>query len=210
MTQSTNGPEPAIETAIDQARAIITSSDGPQLNPEDFIIDQSDLDTPVTKAVLTSVAIRRPTSQEFIRTHPTFRPGPLPFVHLQANREYYIVKPELRSQLRPREYSLGVLFLAVNRADHVFFWPVVLRSPLGKVSDWNLSRLEAAEKARDQWVQVYADMALGAYAVSVAEEELEPPVWPSQSPEELFHLATRRRVIDSLDHAAFRQLRGRV
>jgi hypothetical protein len=133
MTESVDGTTPLSETA-NQVKAIVKHPDEEQLNPEFFRLDQSELDQPVAKTVLTAIPIRKPEALEFIRVHPDpeFRMEPVPFIALKQSREYYLVKPELRRELRPREYWIGQIFLATNRLDHPFFWIVTIQSPSGR------------------------------------------------------------------------------
>jgi hypothetical protein len=61
---------------------IIEHPDEKQINPEDYRVDQSEIDQPVTKAILTNISIRPPQSLEFIRVHEgeDYRMGPVPFI----------------------------------------------------------------------------------------------------------------------------------
>jgi hypothetical protein len=186
--------------------------DEDQLNPELFRLDQSELDQPVAKTVLTAIPIRKPESLEFIRVHPDpeYRMGPVSFIALKQSREYYLVTPVLRSELRPKEYWIGQIFLATNRLDRPFFWIVTIQSPTGRVSDWYTSALECAERAMKQWVQIVADQSAGVYTMALAESFLEEPEWPNQSFQELFQIGFKRRTVKNLDHPIFKQLRGRA
>jgi len=211
MTESINGPKPVSES-VNRVEEIIKHPDEDQVNPESFRLDQSDLDVPVAKTVLTAVPVRRPAPLEWVRVHPdpNYRVGPVPFVHLGQTREFYLVDPPLRPQLRPREYWIGEVFLAINRLEHPFFWIVTLQSPTGRSSDWYTSAYECASIARGRWVQVVADQSAGCYQAAVAEEVLEEPMWPKQSFHELFQIGFKRRTVESLDHPVFKQLRGRM
>jgi hypothetical protein len=219
--QSANGPEPITESELvpplvspktNESSRIIEHPDADQLDPERFRVDQSELDQPATKTVLTTVPIRRPGKLEFFRVHPspTYRLSPVYFIALNQSREYYIIAPELRSQLRPKEYSVGQLFLAVNRLDNPFFWLVTTQSPTGRISDWYNSALECAEQAIHNWIQMSADMAAGGYVVTLAEDPLPEPIWPEQSFKDLFALAFKRRLITDTGHKIFNELRGRT
>jgi hypothetical protein len=209
MIQSTDGSTP-VSKSVNQ-KEIVKHPDEDQLNPELFRLDQSELDQPVAKTVLTAIPIRKPEPLEFIRVHPNpeYRMGPVSFITLKQSREYYLVTPALRCELRPREYWIGEIFLATNRLDKPFFWIVTIQSPTGRVSDWYNSALNCAEMAMHQWVQIVADQSAGVYTVSLAEERLEEPEWPEQSFRELFQIGFKRRTVESLDHPIFKQLRGR-
>jgi hypothetical protein len=204
---SPDGAEP-----VNRVKPIIDHPDEKQLNPEDFRIDQSELDQPVTKTILTNLSVRGPETLEFIRVHrgKDYRMGPIPFIALKQSKEFYVVDPALRSQLRTREYWIGTVFLATNRLEKPFLWIVTTQSPTGRISDWYTSKLECAERAMEDWVQVVADQEAGVYQVCLADERLEEPVWPKQSFQELFHMGFKRRWVSSLDHPIFKQLRGRA
>jgi hypothetical protein len=221
QTQSVNGPEPITESApvselvsqkIEETSRIIEHPDVEQLDPEMFRVDQSALDQQATKKVLTVIPVRRPGTNEFFRVHPdpAYSLSPVYFINLKQNREYYIVAPGLRSQLRPKEYSIGQLFLAIDRLDNPFFWLVTTQSPTGRVSEWYLSSLECALRAKPDWISMSADQAAGGYVVTLAEDPLPEPIWPEQSFKELFDLAFKRRFVTSVDHAVFNELRGRA
>src|SRR5215468_5727902 len=188
MTQSTDGSTPVSESV--NQKEIVKHPDEDQLNPELFRLDQSELDQPVAKTVLSAIPIRKPEPLEFIRVHPDpkYRMGPVSFIALKQNREYYLVTPALRSELRPREYYIGHIFLATNRLERPFFWIVTTQSPTGRVSDWYTSAFECAELAMHQWIQLVADHNAGVYTAGLAEEPLEEPRYPEQTFPELFKL----------------------
>jgi hypothetical protein len=213
MTQSTDGSTPVTEPNRVEG-IVVKHPDEDQLDPELFRLDQSELDQPVAKTVLTAIPIRKPEPLEFIRVHPDpeYRMTPVTFIAIKQNREYYLVKPELRRELRPREYWIGEIFLATNRLDRPFLWIVTTQSPTGRVSDWYTSALDCAERAMHEWIQIVADQSAGVYTVALAEDSdsLGEPEWPEQSFKELFKIGFKRRTVNSLDHAVFKQLRGRV
>jgi hypothetical protein len=136
--------------------------------------------------------------------------GPVPFIALKQSKEFYVVAPELRKELRPREYWYGTVFLATNRLEKPFLWIVTMQSPTGRISDWYTSAMECAERAMHEWVQLVADQDAGCYQVCLADDNLEEPKWPEQSFQELFHMGFKRRRVNSMDHPIFKQLRGRV
>jgi hypothetical protein len=209
MSKSVDGTTPVSEP--NRVKGIVKPLDEDQLNPENFRVDQSMLDEPAVKAVLTAVPIRKPYAQEFVRVHPApdHREGPVFFINLKLNGEFYLLTPELKSELRPREYWIGHVFLATNRLSKPFLWIVTAQSPTGRISDWYTSAIECAERAMEQWVQVVADRDAGVYTVALAEDDLEEPEWPEQTFRELFHIGFKRRTVNSLDHPVFKQLRGR-
>jgi hypothetical protein len=216
MTTSTDGStspdSTSIPESVNRVKEIVKHPEEDQLSPENFRVDQSMLDEPVVKTILTSVPIRKPYAQEFIRVHPDpdYREGPVFFINLKQNSEFYLVNPELKHELRPREYWVGHVFLATNRLGKPFLWIVTAQSPTGRISDWYTSAIECAEQAMKQWIQVVADRDAGVYTVALAEDQLEDPEWPEQTFRELFRIGFKRRTVNSLDHPVFKQLRGRA
>jgi hypothetical protein len=65
MTESTDGSTPVSEP-VNRVEGIVKHPDEDQLNPELFRLDQSKLDQPVAKTVLTAIPIRPPAPLEFI------------------------------------------------------------------------------------------------------------------------------------------------
>jgi hypothetical protein len=204
-----DGSAPTLES-INWAKDTAKDPEDEQLDPESFRVDQSLLDQPVAKTLLTTISIRRPEPLEFfrIRSGEDFRMGPVPFINLKQNREYYLVKQKVLPYLQAREYWYGTIFLATNRLDKPFFWIVTTQSPTGRVSDWYLSALECADRAQEHWVQLISDRDAGGYTVALAQDCLPDPVWPEQTFKELFKIGFKRRIVDSLEHQVFKQLRG--
>jgi hypothetical protein len=100
------------------------------------------------------------------------------------------------------------LYTAINRQSVVFLWPVRLPASDGKVLEWHRSAQEAAETAMRRWVRVKANMSLGAYEIFEAASSIPDPEWPSLSYQEILRIAFRGRLVDRLDHAVIKRLRG--
>jgi hypothetical protein len=161
------------------------------------------------KKLLKTVPVRKPSPQDFVRTHPDHR-LPAALIELKDDREVYFVAPAMIAELEG-EFFPAVLDLTINRQGTVFLWPVRLPGPDGKHLEWHRSAGEAAELAKTGWLRIKANMNLGAYEMFVAENENIPdPVWPEQSFEEILRTAFRDRFIDSLDHPVVKRLRGRL
>jgi hypothetical protein len=161
----------------------------------------------VKKALLT-VPVRKPAKEWFIRTHPDLRIETA-VVELKEDRETYLVQPALWSELASEStFGPRALFAAMNRQNVLFVWPIRLPGSDGKIDDWNKSALEAATMAAGKWVRVASNMNLGAYDVFTATADWPDPQWPSLPFNELLRIAFKGRVIDSLDHAVLKKLRG--
>jgi hypothetical protein len=177
-------------------------------DPANLRLSQSFTETVAVKKLLTTVPVRKPSPQDFVRVHP----GPeyrdnFPIIELKDEREEYIVTASLVPELTG-EFVTKTLFLATNRQGTLFFWPVRLPSPDGKDLDWWRSGREAAELAMQGWVRVKANMNLGAYDIFKAESVISEPEWPELGFWDLIKIAFRDHLIASLDHPVIKRLRG--
>jgi hypothetical protein len=171
-------------------------------------LSQSFTETVGVKKLLTTVPVRKPNKQDFVRVHPNeeFRADVL-MVELKEDREAYLVGRNMVDELAT-EAEPYTLYTAINRQGVVFLWPVRLPAPDGKVNEWHRSLREAAEMASGKWTRVKANMSLGAYETTVAESTIADPVWTEVSFQELIRIGFRDRLIDAANHAVVRRLRG--
>jgi hypothetical protein len=171
-------------------------------------LSQSFTETAGVKKLLTTVPVRKPLPQEFVRVHPApeFREN-FPIIEMKEEREQYIVAGPLVAEM-VGEFANITLFTAINRQGVPFLWPVRLPDPEGKQNEWWRSSREAAELAMSRWVRAKANMSLGAYDIFVAESEMKEPNWPEVTYQELIRIAFRDRLITRLDHPVIKWLRG--
>jgi hypothetical protein len=192
----------------------MTNSTNPTPNPFDpaaLRLSQSFADTVGVKKLLTTVPVRKPSRQDFVRVHPdpAYRATPIGIIELNEDRETYLLSPAIAQQL-PGEFVAVTLYTAINRQGVIQVWPVKLPGPDGKQLEWHRSAAEAAEHAMEHWVRVRANMSLGAYETSEAIGNLSEPVWPSISFDEILKIAFRDRYVDRVDHPLLQKLRGFV
>jgi hypothetical protein len=189
------------------------------LNPFDpagLRLDQSFADTVGVQKLLTTVPVRKPNRQDFVRVHlnPNYRVTPVGIMEVKEDREVYLVPRDVALAL-PKEVVREVvpvtLFTAINRQGTLFLWPVKLSRPDGRQQlEWHRSAAEAAERAMKQWLRVTPNMSLGAYEMTSAIGELADPAWPDYPFQEILRIAFRDRIVDSLDHPLVRRLQGIV
>ncbi len=160
------------------------------------------------KKLLTTVPVRKPGKQDFVRVHPDegWRLQTA-VLELKEEREIYLVDQPLWNEL-VGEISPRILFTAVSRQGVLFLWPVRLPGEDGRIDNWSRSALDAAEKAMDRWVRVSANMSLGAYEIFEAVADIPEPEWPEVSFQEVLEIAFRDRFITDFDHPVLRRLRG--
>ena len=162
------------------------------------------------RKLLTTVPVRKPNRQEFIRVHlgEDYRLETV-VLEMKEDRESYLVEPNLWSEL-PGELIPKVLCTCINRQGVLTLWPIRMPGEDGRLDQWNASALEAAERARSRWVRVVANMGLGAYEIYEATGELPEPEWPDLNFQEILKIAFKSRFITELDHPVVRCLRGEV
>jgi hypothetical protein len=172
-------------------------------------IAPSFVETAGVKKLRTTVPVRKPGTQDFVRVHgsPEYR-NSFAVVELKDEREDYLVLPNVVPSL-PGEVVYKTLYTAVNRQGVVFLWPVRLPSVDDKANAWWQSAREAAELAVTKWVRMKANMSLGAYEITVAESEMTDPDWTGlECFADLLRIAFRGRLISDLEHPVIKRLRG--
>jgi hypothetical protein len=174
---------------------------------EQLKVDQDFLETTSVKKLLTTVPVRKPNAQDFVRVHPSpvYRQL-LAMFELKEEREIYAVNLRLVPELQV-ECFIATLFTAINRQGVVFLWPVRMPSD-GRSNDWHTSAATAAQQAMQGWIRMRSNMSLGAYEIYKAADKIPDPEWPSLSFQELIRIAFRDRLITTPDHPVIRRLRG--
>ncbi len=180
-------------------------------DPAALRLDQSYADTVGVKKLLTTVPVRKPNRQDFVRVHPdaNYRLTPAAIIEVKDEREVYLVTPNLAPGL-VGEFSTVTLLTTINRQGTLHLWPVKLPAADGRHNEWHRSAAEAAERAMKKWVRVTASMSLGAYEIFEASGDLPEPVWPDFSFPEILKIAFRERIVDRADHPLVQRLQGIV
>jgi hypothetical protein len=162
------------------------------------------------KKLLTTVPVRKPSKEWFVRCHPdpAYRIETC-VIELKEDGETYLVDPLLWPELAGEStFSPRLLITTINKQGNMFIWPIWLPAADGKHDDWNKSALEAANHATRSWVRVQANMGLGAYEVHVALGDLGDPEWGVPAFHELLRIAFKDRFIADKDHPVLKRLRG--
>jgi hypothetical protein len=162
------------------------------------------------KKVFTTVPVRKPSRQEFVRVHPDEAYSiQTPVLDLKEERETYIVAkelwPEVHGELVPK-----ILLTTISRQGALSIWPIRLPGADGRQDAWNQSALYAANLARDRWIRISANMSLGAYDVFEATGDIPEPEWPALSFEQILAIAFGNRYITDFDHVVLKRLRGQI
>lgn len=160
------------------------------------------------KKLLTTVPVRKPNAQDFIRVRRElpYRET-LALIELRDERETFVIDlnavPELRN-----ECFFATCFTAITRTGTLFLWPVKVPASDGKALEWHTSAAVAAQHAMKGWVRVKADMGLGAYVIYEAAGSIPEPEWPDLSFDEILRLAFKDKIVRSLEHPVVKRLRG--
>src|SRR3954449_9336406 len=90
--------------------AAMTNNTSPAPNPFDpasLRLSQSFADTVGVKKLLTTVPVRKPNRQDFVRVHPdpSFRLSPAAIIELKEDREVFLVRPDMAVEL-PGEFAM--------------------------------------------------------------------------------------------------------
>jgi hypothetical protein len=186
---------------------------GPEADPynlESLRLSQDFASAVGVKRLITTVPVRKPAKEWFVRTHP----DPAYRLHtavleLKEDRETYLVSASLWPDLASEAtFSPRLLVTSMTRQGVLFLWPIRLPGADGKIDDWSRSALDAAKEAESRWVRVTANMSLGAYDITVATGQVAGPPWPGLTFQQIIRVAFRDKLISDWDHPVLRRLRG--
>ena len=162
------------------------------------------------KKLVTTVPVRKPSNQAYVRVHPSAEwRMPAAILQLKEDGECYFVHPSIAPSLA-QEVRAKLLYVYVTRDGNVYVWPINLPSDDGRLDAWSQSAHSAAEMAQSSWVRLAANRGVGAYDIYQASGIVDEPVWPELTFKEVLHLAFKDRLITSLDHPIVKRLRGEM
>jgi hypothetical protein len=187
--------------------------------PDPFNIDELRLSQDFEAAtgvrkLLTTVPVRKPHKQEWIRVHRSenYR-ATFGVINLKEHGEFYLLTPKMARHFSD-EIIPVTIYTAINRQGALFLWPARLPTPddRSRTARWYTSAIEAAELAMKRSVRVKPNMALGAYEVTIADNPIpeNDPAWPDLSFQELLRIGFQKTgcFVDNFDHPVLKQLRG--
>jgi hypothetical protein len=185
-----------------------TNSDDP-FDLSRLRLSQDFLEAAPVKKLLTTVPVRKPGKQDFVRVHPSPAYRALVAVlELKEDNEIYVVDATILPDIQGECFYV-TLFTAVTSRGTLFIWPVRVPATNGKACEWHTSAVMAAEHAMNRgWVRVTPNRDLGAYEISNPERKIPEPEWTTLSFQEIIKIAFRDRLINHLDHPVLKRLRG--
>ncbi|MGB8296028.1 MAG: hypothetical protein WCG85_11425 [Polyangia bacterium] len=203
-------PTPATTTAASEHQPTLETHDVAKKPDETDVlvqlrISQDFASKQGTKKLITTVPIRNPKRNEFVRVHPTMEP--MLVYTLVDEQETFVGTADIAGSF-PGDMVPKLLVPAISRQRTLFLWALRVPGEDGRINNWHASAREAAARAVHVWVRVQANMALGAYEVYEAVGAIPDPEWPELTMDEIVRIAVRGRVIDTLDHPVLKKLRG--
>jgi hypothetical protein len=188
------------KTPADTPAEVATTTD--EFDLKNLVLDQKFVETAGVKKLLTTVPVKKPGPQDFVRVHPgpDFRAN-VALLELKDDREIYLLTPAMAQELAG-EFFMATLYTTINRQGVLFLWRARLPA------EWHRSAAEAAERAMKDWIRVRANMSLGAYEIDAAAITHSDPEWPPYSLEDLLRIGFRDRLVNRIDHPVVRRLRG--
>ena len=167
----------------------------------------------VAEKVISTIPVRRPNRNEFIRVNPDpeyiLDCAVVAFDHPTDGKQYYYLHERLR-HLLPDDARPVRLFVAINRHAGLVLWPCTLPSGDGPGRAWHTSALAAADEAMRSWIKIVGKKELGYYVHYKATADLGVPSWPDMSLQELVRIAFKDRVITGPDHEVVRTINGEL
>jgi hypothetical protein len=150
------------------------------------------------------VRVKKPHRQEFIRVHPEWSLETMMYFD-QDERAHYIVNPSLYGLLEG-ELIPKILFPYVSIKRVLKLWPIRMPDAEGKLDDWNRTALEAAKIAKEKWVRVASNRALGAYERFFPPGAVREPEWPDINMQTIVDIAFKDFRIDNENHPIIKSL----
>jgi hypothetical protein len=185
--------------------------------PKDIFSDVAALSKSVeeiapSERIVTSLQVRKPRKDEFIRVHPDIRVAISIYADVE-NRLDYLLGPDVIAEV---ETLVGVrrvlLSLTATYGGEFFGWPVPVPSDV-RANRWHATAFQAAEQATRGWIRLKA--ATQEYEIYRRTiNDAKAPTWPEEVPdaEHLLRLCFGPGgggdLIDDPDHELLKRLRG--
>jgi hypothetical protein len=195
-------------TPAPDAAALATPASDPldPFSPEKLLLSTAFNEGIPTKKLRTNVACRKPKGQEWIQCQAGACHN-LAFIEWKVDREWYLVSTHLVPDLAT-ECIYATLHVAVNDQGTVFLWPIRLPDRSGRDMAWWVTQRDAAKRASNGvWIRLVSNTDAGCYDIWQAQIKTVP-AWPEEDFWQLVRIAFKDRLIDTLEYAIVRKLRG--
>ena len=127
----------ATEATTPKADTVVSSDDPFDLSK--LRLDQSFVESAGVKKLLTTMPVRKPNPQDFVRVHPDEDHGQRWLIDLKEDREIYLLPPHVAKQL-PGEFVMDDLHHQPAR--RCVLWPVRFPASDGRTRSGTVRRLK--------------------------------------------------------------------
>jgi hypothetical protein len=184
-------------------------SHSPELNLDQFRIDQNFATHVQTRKTAVSVSVRRPDRQHWICIHPGIDwRASVAVLEDRANQRTYVVVPEIVPEVTA-DLVPKLLVAYATRQNTISLWPVRMPDEAGRLDTYSESALSIIEQYPGQWIRVLPNQIDRVYDVlEMPSIESPAPKWPEGGFRELFGKAFKNRVITQINHPVLKALRG--
>jgi len=184
-----------------------------ELELDRYRIDQDVEEFAGGKKLLTTIPVRKPSKENWVRTHPESEFWfSARVIELKETGEFYLVEPDIRDLLLDRNEKCLVrklLILSQNKQGDYFIWPIRVPAADETLDAWSQSSLEAASLAKKKWIRTVSNKSLGAYEIIEREGSGSEPKWPELTLGQVMKTAFKDKIIADLDHPVICELLGR-
>ena len=188
----------------DKPRIEVTGEKERWDNLENLRLPQDYVEATGIKKEISMIRVKKPHRQEFIRVHPEWSVETMMYLD-QDERAHYIVNPALY-ELLEGELIPKILFPYVNVKRVLKLWPIRMPDAEGKLDDWNRTALEAAKIAKEKWVRVASNRALGGYEHYFPPGSVREPGWADIDMQTIIDIAFKDFRIDDETHLIVKSL----
>jgi hypothetical protein len=209
----------AVEPTNDDELANPATAPAPSATPEELDADEAEFrairrDLPGVKGassagIVTISVGKKPTKNEYFRTHRDFRPL-VPIVDHEVGLEtqFFAVTADMVSNLAAIGITVSdhILYLTITSRGGIRIIPVRQASGDMEQDEYSRTKEVGLIEAMDAWRRLYVDQENRAYKVFPAVEgRFGEPQWPALKPAQIFRLAfkDKGRLIDSPEHPLF-------
>jgi hypothetical protein len=181
------------------------------LNPDLYRVSGP---TVQVEAGILAVPVRKPNKQEFVRVHPdpayTRDVELLEFTGGGGDKDLYLVAPQVRPMVSDdmRPY---LLHTTISRDKVLFLWQVRITADSNDGGRrWSQTALAATAEAKELWIKLLSNRALGGYEIVRAVTDHGDPKWPDLTFSEIFAIAFRDKLIDNVEHPVVKKITGEL
>jgi hypothetical protein len=220
LERTTNEHEPDItKPTADEIAVVAANKDAVETDPrvdhalgifsDLTALEVSSTEVIAAKEVVTTILVRRPKKNEFVRVQETTFTT---FLYQDVDEgAYYFIEPAMRPHFITGTV-IKVLVPAVNQLGLPFIWPVPADDgQTSRNNSWNESHRGAYQQAKTKWTKMVSDRMARQYRVYEAGGNLPDPQFCNLPFNQQIALAFRGiNTISDPEHPILRAMRGDI